>query len=87
MPKGRRFRPELRAEAVRLHRIGGRSLRAPAEELGIGPRRESVYDTAVRVYPADILSTDESHVVVDGSARLCERCSLGAGDRELKRRR
>ena len=35
--KGRKFPPEFRAEAVRLHRMGGRSLRETAEELGIAP--------------------------------------------------
>jgi transposase len=37
VPKGRKFPPEFRAEAVRLHRMGGRSLRETAQELGIAP--------------------------------------------------
>jgi len=37
VPKGRKFPPEFRAEAVRLHRMGERSLRETAEELGIAP--------------------------------------------------
>jgi len=37
VPKGRKFPLEFRAEAVRLHRMGGRSLRETAQELGIAP--------------------------------------------------
>lgn len=36
MPKGVSTTPKFRAEAVRLHRMGGRTIRATAAELGIG---------------------------------------------------
>jgi transposase len=35
--KGRAFSPEFRQEAVRLYRLGERSYRAVAEELGVAP--------------------------------------------------
>lgn len=35
MAKGKPFTPEFRAEAVRLHRMGGRTLRATAAEIGV----------------------------------------------------
>lgn len=35
MAKGKPFPPEFRSEAVRLHRISGRSLNATAAEIGI----------------------------------------------------
>ena len=35
MSKGKPFPPEFREEAVRLHRMSGRSLRATAAEIGI----------------------------------------------------
>lgn len=35
MSKGKPFPPEFRAEAVRLHRMGGRTLRATAAEIGV----------------------------------------------------
>lgn len=35
VPKGRKFPPEFRAEAVRLHRVGERSLRETAQELAV----------------------------------------------------
>lgn len=35
MPKGKPFPPEFREEAVRLHRMSGRSLRATAAEIGV----------------------------------------------------
>ena len=37
VPKGRKFPPEFRIEAVRLHRMSGRSYRETAQELGIAP--------------------------------------------------
>ena len=35
MARGVSFPPEFRQEAVRLHRMSGRSLRATAEEIGV----------------------------------------------------
>ncbi|MDI6799225.1 MAG: transposase [Actinomycetota bacterium] len=35
MMKGKPYPPEFRAEAVRLHRMSGRSLRAAAAEIGV----------------------------------------------------
>ena len=35
VPRGRIYPPEFRAEAVRLHRMSGRSLRATATEIGV----------------------------------------------------
>jgi len=35
MAKGVAFPPEFRTEAVRLHRMSGRSLRATAQEIGV----------------------------------------------------
>jgi transposase len=37
MPRGVRFPPEFRQEAVRLHRSSGRTLRATAQEIGVCP--------------------------------------------------
>jgi transposase len=37
MPRGVRFPPEFRQEAVRLHRASGRTLRATAAEIGVSP--------------------------------------------------
>ena len=35
MPKGKHYPPEFRAEAVRLHRSSGRSLREDATEINV----------------------------------------------------
>ena len=35
MAKGKPFAPELRQEAVRLHRVSGKPFRAVAEDLGV----------------------------------------------------
>lgn len=35
MSKGKRFPPEFRSEAIRLHRSSGRSLRVTAAEIGV----------------------------------------------------
>lgn len=35
MPKGTPFTPEFRSEAVRLHRMSGRTVRATAAEIGV----------------------------------------------------
>jgi transposase len=35
--RGREYPPEFREEAVRLHRVSGRSFRETAEQLGIAP--------------------------------------------------
>ena len=37
MPKGRSYPPEFRAEAVRLYRMGGRTQKVTAEEIGVSP--------------------------------------------------
>jgi transposase len=37
MPRGVKYPPEFRQEAVRLHRSSGRTLRATAEEIGVCP--------------------------------------------------
>lgn len=37
MPKGSRFAPEFRQEAVRLYRVSGRTLREVSSELQIAP--------------------------------------------------
>lgn len=35
MPKGQHYPPEFRAEAVRLHRLSGRSLREDADQINV----------------------------------------------------
>jgi transposase len=35
MARGKAYTPEFRAEAVRLYRLGGRSLQATADEIGV----------------------------------------------------
>ncbi len=35
MPKGKPYPPEFRAEAVRLHRMSGRTMAATAREIGV----------------------------------------------------
>jgi len=38
MPKGKRFPPEFRAEAVRLYRMSGQTQTAVARELGVSSK-------------------------------------------------
>jgi transposase len=61
VPKGRKFPPEFRAEAVRLHRIGERSLRETAQELAIAPEtlRRWVQQAEIDEGKAQGLSTEE----------------------------